>query len=107
MEAHAEDLPERSAVIRTGVSNELIAILAVGVMLGGLVFTTASWSRDDIRVVRDDMQVLRDDMHVLRDDVRMLRDEVRDVHSGLSDLRERVARIETLLEERSDLRPGR
>ena len=100
MEAHAKDLPERSAVIRSGVSSELIAILAVGVMLGGLVFTTASWSRDDIRVVRDDMQVLRGD-------VRMLRDEVRGVQSDLSDLRERVARIESLLEERSDLRPGR
>ena len=99
MEAHTEDLPERSAVIRTGVGSELIAILAVGVMPGGLVFSTASWSRDDIRIVRDDMQVLRDD-------VRTLRDEVRGVQSGLSDLRERVARIETLLEERSDLRPG-
>ena len=97
MESHAEDVPERSAVIRTGVSSELVAILAAGVMLAGLVFTTASWSRDDIRIVRDDMQVLRDD-------VRTLRDEVRAVQSGLNDFRERVVRIETLLQERPDIR---
>ena len=106
MEAHAESSSDRSTVIRNGVSNELIAILAVGVMLAGLVFTTASWSRDDMQVLRDDLLVLRDDLLVLRDDMLVLRDEVRSVRSGLSDLRERVARIETLLEERFDTRPG-
>ena len=69
----------------------MIAILAVGVMLAGLVFTTGSW-------IRDDMQILRNDM---RDDMRILRDEVRTVQSGLSELRERVVRIETLLHGRS------
>lgn len=80
MEAHTEHVPEKRVVPRAGVSGEMIAILAVGVMLGGLVFTTGSWIRDDMRV---------------------LRDEVRTVQSGLSELRERVVRIETLLHGRS------
>ena len=95
MEAHTENLSGN----RAAVSGELIAILAVGVMLAGLVFTTAGW-------IRGDMLVLRGDMQVLRGDVQILRDEVRAVHFGLGDLRERVVRIETLLEERSADRRG-
>ena len=87
MEAHAKDVPENRTLPRVGVSGEMIAILAVGVMLGGMVFTTGSW-------IRDDMQILRNDM---RGDMQILRDEVRTVQSGLSELRERVVRIETLL----------
>lgn len=86
MEAHAEEVSRRNAAPRAGVSAELIVILAVGVMLGGLVFTTAAWVRDDIKV--------------LRDDVRTLRGDVRAVESDLGELRERVVRIETLLLER-------
>ena len=81
MEAHAKDVPENRTLPRVGVSGEMIAILAVGVMLAGMVFTTGSW-------IRDDMQVLRD--------------EVRSVQSGLSELRERVVRIETLLHGMSE-----
>lgn len=103
MEAHAEDVPENRTLPRVGVSGEIIAILAVGVMLAGLVFTTGSWIRDDLR---DDMQILRGDMRVLRDDMRILRDEVRSVQSGLSELRERVVRIESLLQEDSIGRQG-
>ena len=134
MEAHTEDVPARNTVTRTGVSNELIAIVAVGVMLAGLAFTTASWSRDDIRSVRDDVRILRDDVqglrgnmgtlrgdfdllrgefdslrgefYLLRGEFDLLRGEVRTVQSGLSDLRERVVRIETLLLERSDIGSG-
>ena len=62
------------------------------------MFTTGSWLRDDMQILRDDM---RGDMRVLRDDMRILRDEVRTVQSGLSELRERVVRIETLLHGRS------
>ena len=98
MDAHADDVPGKRAMPRTGLSNELIAILAVGVMLAGLVFTTGTWIRDDLR---DDMRILRGDMRVLRDDIRILRDEVRSVQSGLSELRERVVRIETLLHGKS------
>ena len=99
MEAHAKDVPENRTLPRIGVSGEMIAILAVGVMLGGMVFTTGSWIRDDMQILRDD---LRGDMHVLRDDMRILRDEVRSVQSGLSELRERVVRIETLLHGMSE-----
>ena len=99
MEAHTENLPGNRAAPRAAVSGELIAILAVGVMLAGLVFTTAGW-------IRGDTQVLRGDMQVLRGDVQILRDEVRAVHFGLGELRERVVRIETLLEERSADRRG-
>ena len=91
MEAHAKDVPDNRTLPRVGVSGEMIAILAVGVMLAGLVFTTGSWIRDDLR---DDMQILRDD---LRGDMRVLRDEVRSVQSGLSELRERVVRVEERL----------
>ena len=56
------------------VSAEMIAILAFGVMLAGLVFTTGSWIRDDLQVLRND---------------------VRDVQYGLGELRERVVRVET------------
>ena len=99
MEAHTEDVPGNRSTPRAAVSGELIAILAVGVMLAGLVFTTAGW-------IRGDMQVLRGDMQVLRGDVQVLRDEVRAVQAGLSALRERVVRIETLLEERPAGRRG-
>ena len=78
MEAHTEDVPSNRSTPRAAVSAELISILAVGVMLAGLVFTTAGWIRSDVQVLRDD---------------------VRAVQSGLSELRERVVRIETLLEE--------
>ena len=98
MEAHVKDMPENRTLPRVSVSGEMIAILAVGVMLAGLVFTTGSWIRDDMQILRDDM---RGDMRVLRDDMRILRDEVRTVQSGLSELRERVVRIETLLHGRS------
>ena len=103
MEAHADDVPEKRGMPRTGLSNELIAILAVGVMLAGMVFTTGTWIRDDLR---DDMQILRGDMRVLRDDMRVLSDEVRSVQSGLSELRERVVRIESVLQEDSIGRQG-
>ena len=102
LEAHVKDMPENRTLPRVRVSGEMIAILAVGVMLAGLVFTTGSWIRDDMQILRDDM---RDDMQILRDDMRgdmrILRDEVRSVQSGLSELRERVVRIETLLHGRS------
>ena len=106
MEAHSEDVTEKRTVPRAAISGELIAILAVGVMLGGLVFTTSTWIRDDMQILRNDMQVLRNDMQILRDDLRVLRDEVRDVQSGLSELRERVVRIETLLQSHTAGRQG-
>ena len=96
MEAHAKDMTENRTLPRVGVSGEMIAILAVGVMLAGSVFTTGSW-------IRDDMQILRDDM---RGDMRILRDEVRTVQSGLDEIHERVIRIESVLREDSIGRRG-
>ena len=66
------------------MSPELIAILAVGVALGGAMLAT--------------MRGLRSDMIDLRSEVRDVRSEVRDVRSAVGDLRERMARLEGLFE---------
>ena len=66
------------------MSPELIAILAVGVGLGGAMLAT--------------MRGLRSDMIDLRSEVRDVRSEVRDVRSDVGDLRERMARLEGLFE---------
>ena len=66
------------------MSPELIAILAVGVALGGAILAT--------------MRGLRSDMIDLRSEVRDVRSEVRDVRSDVGDLRERMARLEGLFE---------
>ena len=66
------------------MSAELIAILAVGVALGGAMLAT--------------MRGLRVEMADLRSDVRDVRSEVREVHSDVADLRERMARLEGLFE---------
>ena len=66
------------------MSPELIAILAVGVALGGAMLST--------------MRGLRSDMIDLRSEVRDVRSEVRDVRSDVGDLRERMARLEGLFE---------
>ena len=53
MEAHAKDVPENRTLPRVGVSGEMIAILAVGVMLTGspvLTTSTGSWIRDDVQI---------------------------------------------------------
>ena len=59
------------------MSAELIAILAVGVALGGAMLAT---------------------MRGLRVDMADLRSDVRDVRSDVADLRERMARLEGLFE---------
>ena len=59
------------------MSPELIAILAVGVALGGAMLAT---------------------MRGLRSGMSDLRSEMRDVRSDVGDLRERMARLEGLFE---------
>ena len=59
------------------MSPELIAILAVGVALGGAMLAT---------------------MRGLRSEMSDLRSEMREVRSDVGDLRERMARIEGLFE---------
>ena len=66
------------------MSAELIAILAVGVALGGAMLAT--------------MRGLRVEMGDLRSEVRDVRSEVRDVRSDVGELRERMARLEGLFE---------
>ena len=127
MEAHADDVPEKRAMPRNGLSNELIAILAVGVMLAGMGFTTGTWIRDDVQVLRDDVRILRGDVRavesglnavrermarveerVIRVEERVARVEERlaQVESGLGEVHERVIRIESVLQEDSIGRQG-
>ena len=67
-----------------GLSAELVAILAVGVALAGVMLTM--------------MMVMTDsftrELAVVRDDVREIRNDVREVRDGQIDLRERMARLE-------------
>ncbi len=73
------------------MSPELIAILAVGVALGGAMLAT-------MRGLRSDMIDLRSEVRDVRSEMRDVRSEVRDVRSDVGDLRERMARLEGLFE---------
>ena len=55
------------------LSAELIAILAVGVTLAGVMLTMPGEVRDEVRVIREEVRVIRD---------------------GQIDIRERLARVE-------------
>ena len=112
MEARADDLPEERVVSRAAASAEMIAILAVGVMLAGVVLTTSSWIRDDVQAVRSEMRderslselrerLTRIEERAIRVEERLVR-----VESGLSEVHERVIRIESLLQEDSIGRQG-
>ena len=90
MAAQDDRLPEadsgRGASRRrsAGLSAELIAILAVGVMLAGVMLTT--------------MMVMTDsfarELGAVRAEVGGLREEVREFRAGQVELRERMARVE-------------
>ena len=73
------------------MSPELIAILAVGVALGGAMLAT-------MRGLRSDMIDLCSEVRDVRSEMRDVRSEVRDVRSDVGDLRERMARLEGLFE---------
>ena len=112
MEARADDLAEERVVPRAAASAEMIAILAVGVMLTGVELTTSSWIRDDVRALRSEM---RDDRilselreRLTRIEERAIRVEERlvRVESGLGEVDERVIRIESGLREDSIGRQG-
>jgi len=120
MEAHADDLTEKRVVRRAGLSGELIAILVVGVMLAGSVFTTGTWIRDDVQVLRDDVRILRGDVRAVESGLNAVRERmarveervirveerVARVESGLGEVYERVIRIESVLPEDSIGRQG-
>ena len=112
METHAEDLPEERVVPRAAASAEMIAILAVGVMLAGVVLTTNLWIRDDVQAMRSEMRderilselrerLTRIEERAIRVEERLVR-----VESGLGEVHERVIRIESVLQEDSIGRQG-
>ena len=112
MEAHADDVREKRVMPRTGPSNELIAILAVGVMLAGVVLTTSSWIRDDIQALRSEMRderilsELRERLTRIEERAIRVEEGLVKVESGLGEVHERVIRIESLLLEDSIGRQG-
>ncbi len=84
------------------LSQELIAILAVGVTLMGLqvafFVSTRGELREEIRAVRGEIGVLRDElrgeMSILRDDVRhdidALRIDIRDIREDVRQLHDKL-----------------
>ena len=84
------------------LSQELIAILAVGVTLMGLqvafFVSTRGELREEIRAVRGEMSILRDElrgeMSVLREDVRHdldgIRADVQDIRADVHQLRDKL-----------------
>ena len=80
------------------LSAELIAILAVGVTLAGVMLTmmmvmTDSFARE-LGAVREELRVVRDGQGELREEMRDIREEVRELGGGQAELRERMARVE-------------
>ena len=71
----------------------LVAVVAVGISLAGLML--AGW-RGIRREMRDMRQEMRQDMSELRGDVRDLRQHV---DTQIGNLRDRIARIEGRLDE--------
>ena len=83
--------------------------LAGFIALGALILGLFAWLRQDIRALRTEMNALRDDLigriDTLRDETNGKIDALRE---EVGELRERVARIEGLLEAmfmRRDLTP--
>ena len=112
MEAHADDLTEKCVVPRAAASAELIAILAVGVMLTGVVLTTNSWIRDDVQALRSELRdarilsELRERLPRIEERTIRIEERVVQVDSGLGEVHERVIRIESVLQEDSIGRQG-
>ena len=75
-----------------GLSPELIAILAVGVALAGVMLTMMTVMMNsfdkDLSAVREEVQVLREEVH----------GEVGELRAGQVELRERMVRVESKLD---------
>ncbi|MDE0062796.1 MAG: hypothetical protein OXU72_08385 [Gammaproteobacteria bacterium] len=84
---------ESWAVIGTGI--------ALLVALSGLMLTLSTWQRDDNQFLRTEFNQLRMEFQGLRTEFQGLRTEVRveigKVRQGQTELRERLARIETTI----------
>ena len=93
------------------------ANLAGFVALGALIVGLFAWLRHDTQTLRRDMDSLRGEIRndigtlrgEMRDDISALRDVIGTLGREMNELRERVARIEGLLEAvfmRRDLTPA-
>ena len=84
---------ESWTVIGTGI--------ALLVALGGLMLTLSAWQRDDTQQLRTEIQQLRAEFHQLRTEFQQLRTDVGaetgKLQQGQSEMRERLARIETTI----------
>ena len=72
----------------TEVVTIIIAIVTASIALGGLIVRGQNHLREEMRYLREDMQYLRAE----------LLDQRKEIHKGISDLRERMANLEGLVE---------
>ena len=79
------------------MSGEMIAIVAVGVALAGLILTS-------VRGLRQDMQA---QIGGLRGEIAGLRGEIAEIRGEIAQLRERMAHLEGLLEGLREAITGR
>ena len=91
----ADPAPGEMRSRRAVLSPELIAILAVGVMLGGVMITMMTVMMGSFD---GGLLAVREEVREVREEVREVREEVREVQAGQAELRERMARVESKLD---------
>ena len=86
----------------------LVAVVAVGASLAGLMLAGLRSIRREMQEVRQEVrhevQHLRDEV---RQDMRDVREDMRDMRTQIGDLRERMGRVEGLLQGFRDVLIGR
>ena len=87
--------PREARSRRAVLSPELIAILAVGVTLAGVMLAMMTVMTDSFA---RELGAVREEFRVVREDVREIREDVREIRTGQVELRERVARVESKLD---------
>ena len=75
----------------------LVAVVAVGISLAGLMLAIWRGIRREIRHMRQDMRGVRQDMRDMRQDIRDMRSHLSRIDSQIGELRERVGHVEGLL----------
>ena len=86
------------------MSAELIAILAVGVALAGLLATSQRNLRNDLRT---DIQQVRTDIQQVRTDIQQVRTDVRALETRVAAVEQGQAKLEGLLEGLREAITGR
>ena len=88
--------------MNVGLISVLVAVVAVGVGLAGLVLAGWRGVRHEMRDMRHEM---RGEIHEVRHEMRDMRQEVRDmrnhmgrIDSHIAELRERIGHVEGLLQ---------